>query len=215
MDSIHPSVEVQWQTLAVSKDDRRKIKSHSSAIIWLTGIPASGKTTIARELEKRLYEMGGHTYVLDGDNVRHGLTRDLGFSKNERKENIRRIAEVAKLFCDAGIITICSFVSPYRDDRELARNLVEESEFIEVFVKCPVEVCMQRDPKSMYSKAIKGKMKAFTGVDDPYEVPESPEFVIETDSLPLSESVEKIITYLKDKGVFEESKYGFRIEEAG
>lgn len=201
MDSKHPCNEVCWQTFEVSKDDRRKIKGHSSAIIWLTGLPASGKTTIARELEKNLHEIGGHTYILDGDNVRHGLNRDLGFSREERKENIRRIAEVAKLFSDAGIITICAFVSPYKGDREIAKNLVEESEFIEVFVKCSVEVCMQRDPKSMYKKAITGKMKAFTGVNDPYEVPEFPEIVIETDKLTLSESVDRIIKYLKDKGV--------------
>lgn len=200
MNSAKPIIEVQWQTLAVSKDDRSKIKGHPSAIIWLTGIPASGKTTIARELEKRLYDMGGHTYVLDGDNVRHGLNRDLSFSMEARKENIRRIAEVAKLFCDAGIITICSFVSPYREDREAARNLVDESEFIEVYVSCPLEVCIQRDPKSMYSKAIAGKMKAFTGVDDPYEIPDLPEITIETDRLTLDESVEKIVLYLRDKG---------------
>ncbi len=207
MDSRQPIVEVQWQTLAVSKEDRIKTKGHPPIIIWLTGIPASGKTTIARELEKRLHEMGGHTYVLDGDNVRHGLNRDLGFSMEARKENIRRIAEVAKLFCDAGIITICSFVSPYREDRETARNLVDESEFIEVYVSCPIEVCIQRDPKSMYNKAIAGKIKAFTGVDDPYEVPDLPEIIIETDRLTLAESVEKIIGYLHDKGFLEALKF--------
>jgi adenylyl-sulfate kinase len=207
MNSKHPTVEVQWQTLAVSKDDRIRTKEHPPVIIWLTGTPASGKTTIARELEIRLHEMGGHTYVLDGDNVRHGLNRDLGFSMESRKENIRRIAEVAKLFCDAGIITICSFVSPYRDDREMARNLVDESEFIEVYVSCPIEVCIQRDPKSMYSKAIAGKMKGFTGVDDPYEVPDLPEITIETDRLTLAESVEKIIGYLHEKGFLAALKY--------
>jgi adenylylsulfate kinase len=201
MDSKKPNVEVQWQTLDVSKDDRRKRKGHSSTIVWLTGLPASGKTTIARELEKRLHDMGNDTYVLDGDNVRHGLSRDLGFSKEERKENIRRIAEVSRLFCDAGIITICSFVSPYKSDRDLARKLVEEDEFTEVFVKCPVEVCMERDPKAMYKKAVTGKMKAFTGIDDPYEEPESPEIIIESDKLTLSESADKILKYLKDAGV--------------
>ncbi len=212
MDSKNPMIDVQWQTLDVSKDERRVNKGHSSAIIWLTGMPASGKTTIARKLEKQLHDAGCHTYVLDGDNVRHGLNRDLGFSKEERSENIRRIAEVAKLFCDAGIITICSFVSPYRDDRKTARYLVEESEFIEVFVKCPVEVCMQRDPKSMYKKAVTGKMKAFTGVDDPYEIPDSPEIVIETDRINVNECVEKITGYLKDTGVFKdrETAYEFK-----
>ncbi len=201
MESKHSTPEVRWQTLGVSKDDRRRIKGHSSAIVWLTGLPASGKTTIAIELEKNLHEMGNHTYVLDGDNMRHGLNKDMGFSKEERTENIRRIAEVAKLFWDAGILTICAFVSPYKEDRERAKNLVEGSGFIEVFVKCPVEVCIQRDPKSMYKKAISGKIKAFTGVDDPYEVPDSPEIVIETDRLTISESVDKIIKYLRDKRV--------------
>ncbi len=194
-------VEVQWQTLDVSKDNRRSIKGHSSTIVWLTGLPASGKTTIARELEKRLYEIGTHTYVLDGDNMRHGLNKDLGFSKDERKENIRRVAEVANLFCDAGILTICSFVSPYAEDRQYAKGLVDESEFVEVFVKCPLEVCLERDPKSMYKKAISGKMKSFTGIDDPYEHPESPEITIETDQLNLTESVERIIEYLDNKGI--------------
>ncbi len=215
MDSEKPIVEVQWQTLDVSKADRKIIKGHSPVIVWLTGIPASGKTTIARELEKRLHDMGCHTYVLDGDNVRHGLNRDLGFSKQDRKENIRRISEVAKLFCDAGIITVCSFVSPYRDDREAARKMVEEAEFIEVYVKCPVEICMQRDPKSMYKKAVTGEMKAFTGVDDPYETPESSEITIETDRLTLPESVEIIINYMKVNGILEESRDGLCAEVAG
>ena len=201
MDNNSVNVEVQWQFLDVSKNDRRNIKGHSSAIIWLTGLPASGKTTIARELDRKLHERGCHTYVLDGDNVRHGLNRDLGFSKEQRKENIRRIAEVAKLFCDAGVITICSFVSPYKDDRDLARSIVEESEFIEVFVQCPLEVCIERDPKSMYKKAVKGAMKSFTGVDDPYETPESPEIIIESDRLTLPESVERILQWLEDKNV--------------
>ena len=206
MDSKSPVIDVQWQTLDVSKQERRENKGHSSVIVWLTGIPASGKTTIAKKLEKRLHDAGCHTYVLDGDNIRHGLNRDLGFSKNERRENIRRIAEVAKLFCDAGIITICSFVSPYREDREAARHLVEEEEFIEVFVKCPVEVCIQRDPKSMYKKAVTGKMKAFTGVDDPYEIPDSPEIVIETHRMNVAECVETIIGYLKDREIFKHRK---------
>ena len=201
MDSKKPFHEVEWQTFDITKEDRRKIKKHSSAIIWLTGLPASGKTTIARELEKVLHEMGAHTYILDGDNVRHGLNRDLGFSKDSRKENIRRIAEVAKLFMDAGIITICAFVSPYKDDRDVARNLVEGSEFMEVYVKCPLDVCMERDPKSMYKKAATGNMKAFTGIDDPYEEPDSPEIIIETNSLTLSESVNILIEHLAKNGI--------------
>ncbi len=201
MDNKRSDIEVQWQILDVSKDNRRSMKGHSSAIVWLTGLPASGKTTIARELEKRLYENGVHTYVLDGDNMRHGLNKDLGFSKDERKENIRRVAEVANLFCDAGILTICSFVSPYGDDRQYAKGLVDESEFIEVFVKCPLEVCLERDPKSMYKKAVSGNMKSFTGIDDPYEHPESPDITIESDKLNLKESVDRIIEYLDSKGI--------------
>ncbi len=203
MDLKRSDVEVQWQTLDVSKEDRRKINGHSSTIVWLTGLPASGKTTIARKLEKRLYDVGVHTYVLDGDNLRHGLNKDLGFSKDERKENIRRVAEVAKLFCDAGALTICSFVSPYKEDRENARSLVDESEFIEIFIKCPLEVCLERDPKSMYKKAVTGKMKSFTGIDDPYEIPESPEITIETDRLNIAESVKQIMDYLNDNGIIE------------
>jgi len=201
MDIMHPIGDVQWQTFEISKDDKRKIKGHSSAIIWLTGLPASGKTTIARQLEKYLYARGCHTYILDGDNIRHGLNKDLGFSKEARTENIRRIAEVAKLFLDGGIIVICAFVSPYKDDREMARNLVEESEFIEVYVKCPVDICMQRDPKSMYKRAVSGKMKAFTGVDDPYEEPEVPELVLETDTLTVREGADRIVKYLEENGV--------------
>lgn len=203
MEFKRADIEVQWQTLDVSKQDRRKIKGHSSAIIWLTGLPASGKTTIARKLEKRLHDIGVHTYVLDGDNMRHGLNKDLGFSKDERQENIRRVAEVAKLFCDAGTLTICSFVSPYKEDRDNARNLVEESEFIEVYTKCPLETCLERDPKSMYKKAVKGKMKSFTGVDDPYEAPESPELVLETDKMNVSECVKIIMDYLDANRIIE------------
>jgi adenylyl-sulfate kinase len=200
MDLMHPIGDVHWQAFEISKDDRRKMKGHSSAIVWLTGLPASGKTTIARQLEKDLHEKGCHTYILDGDNVRHGLNKDLGFSKEARKENIRRIAEVAKLFLDGGLIVICAFVSPYKDDRVMARRLVEESEFIEVYVKCPVDICMQRDPKSMYKKAVSGKMTAFTGVDDPYEEPDIPELVLETDRLTIREGTDRIVGYLEDNG---------------
>jgi adenylylsulfate kinase len=200
MDLMHPIGDVHWQAFEISKDDRRKMKGHSSAIVWLTGLPASGKTTIARQLEKDLHEKGCHTYILDGDNVRHGLNKDLGFSKEARKENIRRIAEVAKLFLDGGLIVICAFVSPYKDDRLMARRLVEESEFIEVYVKCPVDICMQRDPKSMYKKAVSGKMTAFTGVDDPYEEPDIPELVLETDRLTIREGTDRIVRYLEDNG---------------
>ncbi|MBI5055009.1 MAG: adenylyl-sulfate kinase [Nitrospirae bacterium] len=206
MDSKKPKSDVYWVAFEISKADRRKLKGHASVVIWLTGLPASGKTSIARELEKRLHEMGAHTYVLDGDNMRHGLNRDLGFSKEDRQENIRRIAEVAKLFVDAGIITICAFVSPFKEDRETARSLVEANEFIEVFVNCPVSVCIERDPKSLYKKALSGQIKSFTGVNDPYEVPDCPDIVVETNRLTLSETVDTIVKHLNDKGLIEELK---------
>ncbi|MBI4850095.1 MAG: adenylyl-sulfate kinase [Nitrospirae bacterium] len=206
MDSKKPKSDVYWVKFEISKEDRRKLKGHASVVIWLTGLPASGKTSIARELEKRLHEMGGHTYVLDGDNMRHGLNRDLGFSKEDRQENIRRIAEVAKLFVDAGIITICAFVSPFKEDRETARSLVEANEFIEVFVNCPVTVCIERDPKSLYKKALSGQIKSFTGVNDPYEVPDCPDIVVETNKLTLSETVDTIVKHLNDKGLIEDLK---------
>lgn len=193
--------EVFWQVLEVSKDDRRQLKGHHSTIIWLTGLPASGKTTIAKELEKSLHGEGVHTYILDGDNVRHGLNKDLGFSREDRQENIRRIAETAKLLMDAGIITICAFVSPYQEDRATARDLVDENEFIEVHVKCPVDVCSQRDPKGLYRKALAGELKGMTGVDDPYEVPEGADIVIETDRLNIAESVALVVGYLRGHGL--------------
>ena len=188
----------------VTKSDRSSIKGHKPCVVWLTGLPASGKSTIANELEYVLNKQyKAHTYILDGDNIRQGLNKDLGFSKEDRAENIRRISEVAKLFVDAGLIVITAFISPYRKDRNFARSLVEEGEFIEVFVKCPVFVCEQRDPKGLYKKARAGEIKGFTGIDDPYEEPENPEIVLETDEMSVEECVEKIIGYMKDKGILQ------------
>ncbi len=184
----------------VKKEDRQKLKGHKSAILWFTGLSGSGKSTIAHAVEEKLYQMGIHTYVLDGDNVRTGLNKDLGFSPEDRKENIRRIGEVSKLFVDAGIIVLSAFISPYKKDREFVRNIVDDGEFIEIYVKCPIEVCESRDVKGLYKKAREGLIKNFTGIDDPYEEPENPEIVIETDKETVEESVEKIINYLKEKG---------------
>ncbi len=184
----------------VKKEDRQKLKGHKSAILWFTGLSGSGKSTIAHAVEEKLYQMGIHTYVLDGDNVRTGLNKDLGFSPEDRKENIRRIGEVSKLFVDAGIIVLSAFISPYKKDREFVRNIVGNGEFIEIYVKCPIEVCESRDVKGLYKKAREGLIKNFTGIDDPYEEPENPEIVIETDKETVEESVEKIINYLKEKG---------------
>lgn len=183
----------------ITKKDRQKLNGHKSCILWFTGLSGSGKSTLAHRVEEMLFEMGLRTYVLDGDNIRMGLNKNLGFSKEDREENIRRIAEVAKLFVDAGIIVLTAFISPYRKDRNLARSLVEKEEFVEIYVKCPLEVCEKRDVKGLYEKARKGIIKQFTGIDDPYEEPENPEIVIETDKYSLDESAKMIIDYLKER----------------
>lgn len=186
----------------ITKKDRHRLNGHKSAILWFTGLSGSGKSTLAHKVEELLFEMGIRTYVLDGDNIRMGLNKNLGFSKEDREENIRRISEVAKLFVDAGLIVLTAFISPYRKDREMARNLVEKDEFIEIYVKCPLDVCEKRDVKGLYEKARQGIIKNFTGIDDPYEEPLSPEIIIETDKLTLEESAKKIIDYLKNNGYF-------------
>ncbi len=187
----------------ITKRDRQRLKGHKSAILWFTGLSGSGKSTLAHALEEKLFEMGIHTYVLDGDNIRTGLNKDLGFSPEDREENIRRIGEVAKLFVDAGIITLTAFISPYRKDRNFVRNLVDEGEFIEIYVKCPLEVCEQRDVKGLYKKAREGIIKNFTGIDDPYEEPEKPEIIVETDRETVDESVNKILSFLRENGYLE------------
>ena len=185
----------------VKKEDRQKIKHHKPTIIWFTGLSASGKSTLANELEYILNKQNIHTYILDGDNIRRGLNNNLGFSPEDRKENIRRIGEVAKLFVDAGIIVLVSFISPYIEDRNKVRSLVDKDEFIEVYVKCPLDVVEKRDPKGLYKKAKKGIIKEFTGISAPYEEPLNPELVIETDKLNIKDSVNKILQYLIKNGV--------------
>ncbi len=201
ISSIGRTRHVVWHEHKVSKEDRSRIKPHKPCVVWLTGLSGAGKSTIANELELRLNRMGVHTYILDGDNVRHGLNKDLGFSREERKENIRRIAEVAKLFVDAGLVVITSFISPFREDREYARSLLEDDEFVEVFVDAPIEICKQRDPKGLYRKAEKGEIPEFTGISSPYEAPEYPDVHIRTDKLSIEESVDKVIKYLSESGI--------------
>ena len=184
----------------IQKDDRQRLNGHRSAIVWFTGLPGSGKSTLACRLEEMLFSKGVRTFVIDGDSLRTGLNKDLGFSAEDREENIRRIGEVAKLFVEAGVIVMTAFISPYRKDRESVRNLVGNAEFIEVYVKCALGVCEQRDVKGHYKMARQGIIKHFTGIDDPYEEPEHPEQVIETDRMTLDESVEHIIQYLAEKG---------------
>ncbi len=191
------SSNVVWHEHIISKAEREKQNGHKGLVIWLTGLSGSGKSTIANCLSERLFEMGCQAYVLDGDNVRHGLNGDLGFSPEDRDENIRRIGEVAHLFADAGFIAITAFISPYRHDRDRARQLNGDGEFVEVFVKAPLKVCEERDPKGMYKKAREGIIKEFTGISAPYEEPENPELVVETDKLDVMETVEEIMDYLK------------------
>lgn len=185
----------------ITKEDRRSLNKHGSLILWFTGLPSSGKSTIANELEKKLITMGTRTYILDGDNIRMGLCKDLGFSEEDRGENIRRIGEVSKLFVDNGCIVLSAFVSPYIVDRDGVRELVEDGEFVEVFVDAPLAVCEDRDVKGLYKKARAGIIKGFTGIDDPYEAPLKPEITIDTSKLSLEESVDVLIDYLDKRGV--------------
>jgi bifunctional enzyme CysN/CysC len=171
---------VHWQAMEVDRTARAALKHQKAAVVWFTGLSGSGKSTVANRLEKLLHAKGRHTYMLDGDNVRHGLNKDLGFTDEDRVENIRRVAEVARLMADAGLIVLVSFISPFRSERQLARDLMVEGEFIEVFVDTPIEECARRDPKGLYRKAMRGELANFTGISSPYEAPESPELHLET-----------------------------------
>lgn len=193
------SKNISWHTGNITKQIRQNAYGHKSVVLWFTGLSGSGKSTLAAEVEEKLFKEGMKTYRLDGDNVRFGLNEDLAFSKADRKENIRRIGEVSKMFVDAGIITLTSFISPYKLDREMVRHLLEDDEFIEIYVKCDLDVCEKRDPKGLYRKARNGEIKGFTGIDDPYEEPEEPEIIVETDKMTLEECTKKIIQYLKEK----------------
>jgi sulfate adenylyltransferase len=195
------STNVVWHDTVITKQEREKKNGHKGVVLWLTGLSGCGKSTIATELEKKLFDMDANVFILDGDNVRHGLNGDLGFSPEDREENIRRIGEVAHLFAEAGVIAITSFISPYRKDRDRARNLNEKGDFIEVHVTAPLSICEERDPKGLYKKARNGTIPEFTGISAPYEEPEDPEITLETDKLNVQESVDKIIGYFKEKGI--------------
>ncbi|MBB5355634.1 adenylylsulfate kinase [Anoxybacillus eryuanensis] len=192
-------MNIIWHKESVTKEDRRKKNNHHSFVLWFTGLSGSGKSTLANAVAKTLFEQNIHCYVLDGDNVRHGLNSDLGFSTKDRTENIRRIGEVAKLFVDSGQIVLTAFISPFRQDRQLVRNKLEQDEFVEVYVRCPLETCEQRDPKGLYKKARNGEIRDFTGIDSPYEPPLSPDFVVDTDQYSIDQCVQQIISYLKNK----------------
>ncbi|MFN3532231.1 MAG: adenylyl-sulfate kinase [Candidatus Brocadia sp.] len=198
--TVQKATNIKWHHGKISKDDRIKLMKQKGVTIWLTGLSGSGKSTIAVELEHALVENKHLAYILDGDNIRHGLNKNLGFSPEDRKENIRRIGEVAKLFTDANMITITAFISPYRQDRDNVRKLLKDGEFVEVYVKCPLEVCEQRDTKGLYKKARAGEVKEFTGISAPYEEPLNPELTIDTSKMTVDESTLAVLNYLEEKG---------------
>ena len=194
--SLRRSQNIQLQNLTINKNLREKINGHKGQVLWMTGLSGSGKSTIANELEKILYSQGKKTYILDGDNIRHGLNKDLGFTDKDRVENIRRVAEVAKLMCDAGLIVITAFISPFRLEREMARSLFEKNDFKEIYISTPLKVAEKRDPKGLYKKARQGKIPNFTGIDSIYEKPTSPELEIDTSKVSLSKAVKKILNII-------------------
>ncbi|WP_079507452.1 adenylyl-sulfate kinase [Mesobacillus jeotgali] len=195
------ATNITWHTATVNKQDRRAKNGHGSCVLWFTGLSGSGKSSIANAVSGELFRRGFNEYVLDGDNIRHGLNRDLGFSDHDRTENIRRIGEVAKLFIDSGAIVTTAFISPFKTDRDQVRALFEEGEFIEVFVSCPLEECERRDPKQLYAKARRGEIKDFTGINSPYEEPADPEITIRSDLLSVDEAVTEILGYLQSKNI--------------
>ncbi|MEB7403718.1 adenylyl-sulfate kinase [Mammaliicoccus sciuri] len=192
------STNITWHNSEVTKAQRQERNGHKSVVIWFTGLSGSGKSTISVALEKALFEQNITSYRLDGDNIRHGLNQNLGFSPEDRKENIRRIGEVGKLMVDAGVVTMTAFISPYEEDRNTVRDILEDGEFIEVYTKCSLDECESRDPKGLYKKARSGEIKEFTGINAPYEEPSNPEIIIDTENESVEESVEKIVAYLKE-----------------
>jgi bifunctional enzyme CysN/CysC len=199
--ALRRSQNLHWQSIEVNKAAHSALKGHRPALVWLTGLSGAGKSTIANLVEKKLHALGLHTYLLDGDNVRHGLNKDLGFTEADRVENVRRVAEVARLMVDAGLITLVSFISPFRAEREMARRLIAEGEFCEVFVDTPLAVAERRDPKGLYKKARRGELKNFTGIDSPYEPPERAEVRIDTTTCSPEEAAESIVAYLRNAGI--------------
>ncbi|MDQ0269732.1 adenylyl-sulfate kinase [Cytobacillus purgationiresistens] len=196
---MNDSENIIWHQSQVSKQNRQKLHGHKSAMIWLTGLSGSGKSTIANIVQKKIHQAGASVYLLDGDNLRHGINKNLSFSEQDRKENIRRTAEIGKLFVDAGVIVIGALISPFEVDRINARKLYEHEEFIEVYIKCSLQECENRDPKGLYKKARSGEIKHFTGIDQPYEEPVSPNLIINTDAHSILESADLLYSYLIDE----------------
>jgi adenylylsulfate kinase len=198
---IQKATNVVMHQPSICRNDRERLNGHCSFTLWFTGLPSSGKSTLAVATEKVLYGKGCLTYILDGDNVRHGLNKNLGFSPEDREENIRRLAEVAKLFRDAGVINLTAFISPYKKERDFARSLSKGDDFIEIFVDCPIDVCEQRDPKGLYKKAREGLIKEYTGVTAPYEKPKNPEIHLHSEKMSIDECVSATINYLVKQGL--------------
>ncbi|MBL4666217.1 MAG: adenylyl-sulfate kinase, partial [Sneathiella sp.] len=199
--ALRRAENIHWQSVDIDKKARAEQKGQNPAVLWFTGLSGSGKSTIANQVEKKLHAMGKHTYLLDGDNVRHGLNKDLGFTDADRVENIRRVGETARLIADAGLITLVSFISPFRSERQMARNLMDEGEFLEVFVNTPLEICEQRDVKGLYAKARAGEIKNFTGIDSDYEIPENAEIIIDGGKISVEAAADIIIEALTEKGI--------------
>lgn len=196
---------IVWHQSKVTKSERSEQKRQQPCILWFTGLSGSGKSTLANALEKKLFDLNHHTYLLDGDNVRHGLNKDLGFSNEDRVENIRRIGELSALFVDSGLLVLAAFISPFRAERRIVRDLVQPDEFIEVHVATPLTTCEERDPKGLYRKARAGEISNFTGIDSDYEVPLNPEVVIDTSVMSVDDSVNTIIDYLRQRHVLKEN----------
>ncbi|MGQ5175645.1 adenylyl-sulfate kinase [Bacillus halotolerans] len=192
---------IVWHPAVIQKSDRQSLNGHKSCALWFTGLSGSGKSVLANAVDEKLYHMGIRSYVLDGDNIRRGLNRDLGFRTEDRIENIRRIGEVAKLFVDSGQMILTAFISPFREDRDMVRALFPDGEFLEIYVKCPLQICEQRDPKGLYKKARNGDIKHFTGIDSPYEAPLSPDLIIESDQTSIADGADLIIKELQHKGI--------------
>jgi len=195
------SFNTVWHKSVITRGDREKLHKHKSVVLWFTGLSGSGKSTLAHAIEERLYKNGISTYVLDGDNVRHGLCSDLSFTDSDRVENIRRISELAKLLTDAGIITLTAFISPFKVDRDEARKRMPHGDFLEIYCQCPIEICEQRDVKGLYKKARAGEIPFFTGIDSPYEAPVRPDLVINTCDISLEDSVQEVLNLLMRHGV--------------
>jgi len=206
MSEQKKSSNVVWHQATVTRERREAANGHRSAILWFTGLSGAGKSTLAHAVEEKLYQLGVRTFVFDGDNVRHGLCSDLGFSDADRQENIRRIGEMSRLIIEAGVIALTAFISPFRADRDRVRALADDGDFIEIYCRASVDQCESRDVKGLYARARSGEIKAFTGISSPYEEPLNPELIVETGSLPLDECVEQVLSFLQAEGVIGNSE---------